>query len=120
MQFKVPDDDTVYTLVSQKFTFAEGRAFEKVTGVPFEDLMEGKASSRSMVAMQAMYWISMKRKNPTLTFVEIDDLAIDDIEFIPENDDEQALADSGDAVGPTSPAPDSEPDLVGKHSLSVA
>jgi hypothetical protein len=114
VQFRVPDDDEVYDFVTSKFTFGEAKALEKVTGLTMGAISEASAESQSVVVLQAMFWISMKRKRPTLAFVELEDVPIDDIEFIAEDDDEQASLDDHDGatVGPTSPAPE---DDAGPH-----
>lgn len=85
MKFVV--NGTEYTMVESKFTFAEARAIEKVTGYSFQQIMEDPSKQNS-TTMQAMFWVSMKRVDPVLAFTALDDLAIDDIEILADPDDE--------------------------------
>ena len=72
--------DSTYDLVESP-TFAEARAVEKRTGHTFEAIKRDKAVRTSIDVVQAMLWISMKRKEPTLTFGALDDIEIAAIEW---------------------------------------
>lgn len=101
MKFTI--DGTVYEMAQSKVTFAEARAVEKVTGYTFKEISTNPAIQNATDVIQAMIWISMKRSNPTLLFSDIDNVAIDDIEW--ESDPE---ADEGteDPTEPVSSSPD--------------
>ena len=94
MKFAVDGKD--YEFDDASMTFAEGRAIEKVTGVPFGEVGT-LAKKGSMTAIQAMVWVAMKRAEPTLKFSDLDDRPISSVEFAvaDESDDE------GDEAGPT-------------------
>jgi hypothetical protein len=64
-------------------TFAEGRAIEKVVGVPFGKVGE-LARDASLLAIQAMVWVAMKRKQPDLRFADLDDREFGDFDFADE------------------------------------
>lgn len=81
MQFKV--DGEVFDFDENRLTFAEARALEHRTGVPFSKVGES-AQDGGIDALQALIWIAMKRQQPTLMFSDLDDLAISDIEFVTE------------------------------------
>lgn len=97
MQFRVPGHDETFEMVS-KPTFGEARAIEKVTGIPFAK-MQADPTAQTIDATQAFLWVSMKRKVPTLTFSDLDDVAIDGIEWMPDADEEQP--GEGEAPDPT-------------------
>lgn len=71
---------TTYEMDEATITFAEGRAVEKVTGLPFTEV-GASAANGSMLAMQALVWVAVKRSQPTTKFEDIDDWAIGSIEF---------------------------------------
>ena len=83
---------------TSRMTFAEGRAVEKFTGHVIAELGEPNVRGSSVV-LQAMMWVAMKRVAPELKFTDLDDMSIDDFEFLP--DDPQSEADE---VGPTDAA----------------
>lgn len=83
-QFKIEDE--TYEMVQDKLTFGEARAVEKVTGHTFAEIGVSKSLQSSNDVIQAMVWISMKRVNPTLTFTDLDDMAIDSIEWISDEE----------------------------------
>lgn len=91
-------DGETYEMVQENITFAEGRAFEKVTGHSFMKMMSDPELQMSMVALQAITWISMKRKNPTLLFDDLNDLDVSAIEYEAEEGEDSAapLDDAGD------------------------
>ena len=91
---------TTYTF-TQRLTFAEGRAVEKFTGHVVAELGEPHVRGSSVV-LQAMMWVTMKRVDPELKFTDLDDMSIDDFEFLPN--DLQDEADEMDEVGPTDAA----------------
>lgn len=75
-----------YELDETKITFAEGRAMEKVTGLPFMEV-GSSAAAGSMLAMQALVWVTVKRSEPTTKFEDIDDWEIGAIEFQIEDEE---------------------------------
>jgi len=79
MKFTI--DGESYEMAQSKVTFAEARAVEKVTGHTFQAISTNPEMRNSTDVVQAMIWISMKRSNPTLVFSDLDDVAIDDIEW---------------------------------------
>jgi len=101
-QFKVTYNGATetYELVMSGITFGEARAIEKVSGQTFAKIMANPELRAEIGVLQALIWVSMKRKHPTLTFSELDDVAIDAIEW-PE-DPAGAQGDADDATtGPT-------------------
>jgi hypothetical protein len=68
-------DGTEYD--ASKLTFPEAAAFEKVTGLGFQEA----GSSKSIAVVQALVWIGIKRKQPELKFSEVT-MPIEDIEFV--------------------------------------
>jgi hypothetical protein len=100
MKFTI--DGTTYEMAQSKVTFAEARAVEKVTGHTFQAINTSPDLRNSTDVVQAMIWISMKRAEPTLTFSDLDDIAIDDIEW----DDESEDAASSDPSETASSSPD--------------
>lgn len=79
-----------YDLIESKFTFAEARALERVTGLSTDEILTDTKHRGKIDVLQAMLWISMKRIEPTLTFSDLDDIEIDDIEW-PDQDDDEAV-----------------------------
>ena len=91
-KFKV--NGTTYEMVQDKVTFAEAKAIEKVTGHSFQEILNDAKVQGATDVTQAFFWVSMKRVDPTLTFGALDDIALDEIEWIPDEDE----------PGPTQPA----------------
>lgn len=98
MKFTI--DGTVYEMAQSKVTFAEARAVEKVTGHTFNEINKNPEVQGSTDVIQAMIWVSMKRSDPTLLFSDLDDVAIDDIEW--EVEPEEGEPDPT-AAAPSSP-----------------
>jgi len=74
-----------YSIDMERLTLGEGRAIERVTGQSFGDAL----GSKSLTAIQAIVWVTVKRAQPELKFSDLDDWAISDIEWdLPEADDE--------------------------------
>ena len=99
-------DGTTYTFTS-RMTFAEGRAVEKFTGHVIAELGEANVRGSSVV-LQAMMWVAMKRVTPELKFTDLDDMSIDDFEFLP--DDPQDEADEPGPTDAAGPPPSSSSD----------
>lgn len=72
-------------------TFAEGRAVEKVTGRPLSD--QGEA----LDSMQALLWVSIKRRRPETKFSDLDDAPITAFAWDQEPEEESEGADPTDA-----------------------
>lgn len=83
-------DGQTYQMVDSKFTFAEASALEKVTGHTFQEISAQDSVRGSISVVQALIWVSMKRVKPELKFADLNDLPIDDIEWVP---DEEPAAD---------------------------
>lgn len=94
-------DGTEYVLVEQHATFGEARAIEKLTGVTFKALATDPEAQQSLDVIQAMFWISMKRVDPTLKFEDLDAIAIDDLLESVVDDDPQTKEDAAQAALPT-------------------
>lgn len=91
-------DGETYELIEERLTFAEARAFEKRTGIPFQKMSEHRDS---MECLQALLWISAKRRNPTLTFADLDDWEIDSIDFEDDGEADPTSAPSGESDSAT-------------------
>lgn len=105
MKFTI--DGTAYEMVRSKVTFAEARAIEKVTGHTFQAISSDPEIANSTDVVQAMIWVSMKRVEPTLTFSDLDDIAIDGIEW--ETDEGEAAPADPTETASSSPV-DAETD----------
>jgi hypothetical protein len=89
-----PEYGGTYELLEDRITFAEARAFEKVTGESYMAL-QGVQPTTDM--LQAFLWISMKRQHPTLTFSDLEDIEIASVNFQDEEspDPPQGADDDG-------------------------
>lgn len=92
---------TKYEFDQERLTFAEARAMERVTGMTFGEIGEA-ADKGDMACVQAFLWVAMKRTDPALKFVDLDDIPIGELERVPE---EEPAAEPD----PTQPAPEPEP-----------
>lgn len=72
-----------------RVTIGEAAAIEKVTGKPFETL----AKSPSVVGMQALVWIAMKRADPSLRFSATEDIPFEEISVELDEDETDTEAD---------------------------
>lgn len=73
-----------YDFDPNKITFAEAKAMQKVTQRTVKDITS--TADEDAESMQAIFWVAMKRQDPTLTYLDLDDTPITDIEGIPEDD----------------------------------
>jgi len=80
-------DGRTYQMVESKFTFAEGKAIERVTGHTFQRIFRDEELRESLDVLQALIWVSMKRVTPELKFSDLESLAIDDIEWVGVEED---------------------------------
>ncbi len=87
-----------------RLTFGEGRAIEKVTGVPYGTLVNGLGDG-SVEALQAFVWVAMKRTTPEVKHSQLDDLAIMDVQVT-----DTASDTTPDEGGPTPDPSGSEAD----------
>lgn len=94
-------DGTEFEMIDAKMTFAEARAVEKVTGISFQQITTDEHARQSLDVVQALIWVSMKRQQPDLKFSDLDDLAIDSIEW---SADEEAEEEARPTEGEASPA----------------
>lgn len=93
-----------FELVVADVTFGEARAIEKVTDATFKDIGAKKDVRERTVVLQALLWVSMKRQIPMLAFKELDDIAINSIEW-PDADEEDEAADVGEEEQPDGVVP---------------
>jgi hypothetical protein len=98
-------DGEKFDFDESKLTFAEARAMEKQTGTTMAELADGgfRATAQSL---QAILWVAMKRQRPNLAFTDLDNMAIGDIEFIP---DEEPAPEPETEADPTGAAADDGP-----------
>lgn len=87
-----------YELITSKLTFAEGRAFEKVTGQIFAEVTQDVRLFQRIDTQQALIWISIKRVRPEFRFEDLDSLQIDAVDWA--GDEEEGEPD------PTQPSDD--------------
>lgn len=73
-------------LSDSNLTFAEGRAVEKVTGRPLSE------QGDSLDSMQALLWVSIKRRRPETKFSDLDDAPV--AAFAWDEVDEEGSADA--------------------------
>lgn len=93
------DGDHFDLLDDKSLTFAEGRAVEKVTGRPLSE--QGEA----LDSMQALLWVSIKRRRPELKFSDLDDAPVSAFAWDEEPAEEVDGADPTDAdEAPSTPA----------------
>ena len=83
-------DGQTYQMVESKFTFAEGKAIERQTGHTFQRIFRDEELRESLEVLQALLWVSMKRVNPELKFSDLENVAIDEIDWVA---DEEPVAD---------------------------
>lgn len=99
---------TKYEFDDARITFAEARQVEKVTGRTMAEI--GRAGGgEDITTLQAMIWVAMKRADPTLRFSDLDDMAMGDLEMIPEDDEPGEQPDptaeaAGDPEGVSTPS----------------
>lgn len=97
----VVEGETYQMVGVDKLTFAEGDAIERVTGLTLDEV--GGDGSTPTRVVQALVWVSMKRRKPELKFSDLADLVIGDIEW-PEPE-----AEDDDESDPTQPADAGDP-----------
>lgn len=88
-------------LFTERLTFAEGRAVEKLSGHVIAELGDPNVRGSSVV-LQAMLWVAMKRVTPELKFADLDDMSMTDFDFL--EDDTDDVAGPQDKPGPTGAA----------------
>jgi hypothetical protein len=99
---------TKYEFDDAKITFAEARQVEKVTGKTMAEI--GRAGGgEDVTTLQAMIWVAMKRVDPTLKFVDLDDMPMGDLEM---------LTDDEAAEGPLDPTAEAAGDPEGASTLT--
>lgn len=84
-------------------TFAEGRAIQKATGVALGKLMQGAADGDTDLT-QALLWVTMKRRRPEMKFSDLDDVPMQDIEWV----DGEGGDESDPTEGETQNSPNSD------------
>lgn len=113
---------TTYNLVVEGMTFAEARAVEKTSGVGFQELMENPQVRGQLDVLQALLWVSMKRQEPTMVFSDLDDVAIDSIDWT--MDDEATEDSAGEGAGeqrdPFAETADDAEDAASSSSVASA
>jgi hypothetical protein len=76
-------EGTKYEIEAHRLTFGEARAFEKASGHTMADISRGGVED--IATLQALFWLAMKRQDPTLKLVDLDDMSMDDFEQIPDD-----------------------------------
>jgi hypothetical protein len=66
------EGSTYEFLSDDDLTFGEMCVIERTTGIRFND-EDGRGSAEFI---KAMVWVSMKRKDPTLTYGDVDDVPV--------------------------------------------
>lgn len=94
---RVTVDGTAHEADMERLTFAEGRAIEKVSGLPLSDIL-GAGKKPTMTTVQAMVWVVLKRDDTTLKFSDLDDRAIGDFQI------ENVAPEAGEDANPTEPS----------------
>lgn len=79
-----------------KLMFSEGRAIEKVCGETLGEWSK-KLQDGSILAIQALAWIALKRGNPGLSFSDLDDEQINAIDI------DYGAADKTETADPVDP-----------------
>ena len=74
-------DGQTYEMVESRLSFAEGRDLERVTGYTFQQITADPSVQGSLVVTQAFIWLSMRRDRRDLKFSDLDNVAIDEIEW---------------------------------------
>jgi hypothetical protein len=87
MKMVVTVDGVTNTLDTERLTLGEARAFERCAGTTLFEMESQK--TMSMTVVQALLWVTLKRKEPTLKFVDLDDRPISDFVFQPPEPDEE-------------------------------
>lgn len=88
-QFKL-FDETFEMLDPNRITFAEADAVERLTGHTFSEIQTDEHLGRSVRVVQAMLMISIKRRRPTFTMKDLDDVEVGGIEWIEDETDQEA------------------------------
>jgi hypothetical protein len=99
-------DDKAGEIDLDKLMFSEGRAIEKVCGEPLGEWSK-KLQQGSVLAIQALAWIALKRTNPGISFSDLDEIAINDVvvDFGQTPNDEETVDDGNPlSDGTTGPA----------------
>lgn len=73
--------ETFDLLTEHDLTFAEGAAACKAAKCKARDL-----DGDSFESLQALIWVTMKRRNPTLVFADLNDVPLGAFEFIEDDD----------------------------------
>lgn len=82
--FEVDGEEYTF-LTDDDLTFGEARAIERTSGVKFSD-EDGRSS---VEFIQAMVWASMKRKQPTLSYSEVDNIPMKVLNSLVGDDDDE-------------------------------
>lgn len=85
----------------ERFTFAEGRALEKVTGYSGEQIVTDPTVRGRFDVMQALLWVSIKRRRPEFKFADLDDVAVEDIDWAADEPEPEAEPENPTEGEPT-------------------
>lgn len=99
--FTVEDEEYVF-LSDDDLTFGEACVIERTTGIRFTD-EDGRGSAEFI---KAMVWVSMKRKDPTLTFSDVDDVPMRVLMSLSDDDE------AAESEAPKDAEPEPEPVVV--------
>lgn len=95
------DGETFDLLTEDDLLLAETRTIERKLKVNIDKLGEpGYGSS----AMQALLWVSIKRRRPTIRFEDLDEVPLTAFRFLAPADPDVEGEAEGEAVDPSRPA----------------
>jgi len=93
-------DGTKYEIEPHRLTFGEARAFEKASGHTMSE-MATAGGLQDVGAVQALFWIAMRREDKDLRFSDLDDMNMGDFEQLPDDEAAGDEAVEGEPAGPT-------------------
>lgn len=94
---RVTVDGKSHEFDMERLTFAEGRAIERVSGMPMSELGKG---TPSLTMVQALVWVALKRDDTRLQFSDLDDRAIADFGLEQLDDEDEAPASDPTSADP--------------------
>lgn len=94
------DGERFPMLTEDDLMLAESRAIEKAIGANLDQLGEPGYGS---TAMQALLWVSIKRRRPTLKFRDLDEVPLAAFRFFARDAADAEEEVDGEAVDPSRP-----------------
>jgi hypothetical protein len=91
-----------YDLIEERFTLGEVDALERRLGLKFSDFSNPENADvlQSTKGTITLLWVSAKRVHPALTFEEVTEWVLEDVEFLDDDPTQPQPGESGSA--PTS------------------